>query len=178
MKRLALYFLLAAMVLSFVGCAEKTKDKILQEAKNDHTMATVGGNTVSTTDWRAYPGDGYRISIPKSGFHYEFDFDDSVFEETWEAIAGDDAQVQVTMYKNSDETSARGRFLREHEDYVFEDFTGETHCGTERDGDTLWFRVYPSEGAVYILSWEYTKNTSDDTVAVLNAITKTFELTK
>lgn len=176
MKRFALYVLVGALLVSLAGCGKK--NEFVPEAKNDRTVATVGGSTVPTTDWMAYPGNGYHISVPPSGFHYETDFDDGAFEETWETLADDDARVQVTMYRNMDETAARGMFLRENEDYVFEDFTGETHCGFERDGDVLCFRVYPTESAVYILSWEYTDRTSDETVAILNTIANSFELVK
>jgi len=173
MKRLTLYVVLAALLVSLAGCAKK--NEFLPEAQNDHTFTTVGGMTVPTTDWMAYPGNGYHISAPPSGFRYETDFDDGAFEETWEAIADDDACVKVTMYRNVDETTARGMFLREHEDYMFEDL-GETQYGEAHDGDSLCFRVYPTEGGVYILSWEYTSRTSDDTIAILNTIANSFTL--
>jgi predicted small lipoprotein YifL len=175
MKRLTIYFVLAAMLVSLTGCGKK--HEFLPDARNDYTYRTVGEMTVPTTDWVAYPGNGYHISTPPSGFYYETDFDDGAFEESWDVIADDDACVKVTMYQNMDETDARGMFLREHEEYMFEDL-GETQYGSEHDGDSLCFRVYPTENSVYILSWEYTSRTSDDTIAILNTIANSFALTK
>ena len=51
---------------------------------------------------------------------------------------------------------------------------GETIYGMELDGDTLWFRMYESTGKVYIVSWEYPKNTSEELQKDLADITGTF----
>ena len=179
MKRLGVYCLAIALIFTVAGCAKETA--YLPEVKQDHVVGTVGElppmTEIDKSDWMAYPGNGYHISVAQNGFRYETDFDDGVFEESWETVSTDDAKVCVILYQNSDETKARSMFLQEHDDYIFEDFTGESHCGTEPDGDTLWFRMYQSGDTVYLLSWEYPKSASDDVISALHAIADTFQLT-
>ena len=87
-----------------------------------------------------------------------------------------DVQIKVTTYKNTDETTARGRFLRENDDYIFEDMMGYPACGIELDCDTLWFNVHQSGGNVYIVSWEYPKNASDELKTELSKIAESFKI--
>ena len=61
-------------------------------------------------------------------------------------------------------------------DYIFDDFTGYPACGREYDGDTLWFNMFEAEGKVYIISWEYRKNTDDALQKELSDIAGTFKL--
>ena len=123
-----------------------------------------------------YESEGYSISIPSGEYLYEKDYDDGNLEEKWEHRKKDDAHIKVTTYKNSDEISARERFLRENDDYIFEDLTGYPPCGIERDGDELWFNLYKSGENVYIVSWEYDKFTSDAIKKELSDIAGTFKL--
>ena len=53
---------------------------------------------------------------------------------------------------------------------------GYSLCGIEPDGDVLWFNLYESNGAVYIVSWEYPKNTKEDLKDELASIVKSFKL--
>ena len=168
MKKFAL-IMLALSVLVLSGCADKgNKNLYLPEAKNDNIYTTIGGGD------GIYQGDGYTISVPDKAYRYEKDYDDGNLEEKWDYIKKDDVEIKVTTYKNTDAITARGRFLRENDDYLFEDLMGESICGMELDGDTLWFRMYESPGKVYIVSWEYPKNTSEDLKKELADITGTF----
>lgn len=97
-------------------------------------------------------------------------------EEKWEYTKKDDVEIKVSTYKNSDEISARTKFLKEYEDYIFEDLLGYSICGQELDGDTLWFNLHVADKTVYIVSWEYPKNTKDDLKTKLANIASTFHV--
>ena len=53
---------------------------------------------------------------------------------------------------------------------------GYSLCGMEPDGDTLWFNLHISGETVYIVSWEFPKNTSEDLQKELSSIAGTFTL--
>ena len=143
------------------------RKRYIPEAQNDKIITSVG---------ISHSGEGYTINIPGKGYRYERDFDDGGFEEKWEYTKRDNVQIKVTTYKNTDETTARGRFLRENDDYIFEDLMGYPACGIELDGDTLWFNVHQSGGNVYIVSWEYPKNASDELKTELSKIAESFKI--
>ena len=88
----------------------------------------------------------------------------------------DGCKIKVTTYKNSDEISARTKFLKDYDEYIFEDLLGQSLCGQELDGDTLWFNIHISGETVYIVSWEFPKNTSEDLQKELSNIAGTFTL--
>ena len=159
--------IVCAIIVALTGCGNANRKQYLPEAQNDKIITSVG---------ISYRGDGYTIDIPEKDYRYERDFDDGGFEEKWEYKKGDDVQINVTSYKNTDETTARARFLRENKDYIFEDLMGYSVCGTELDGDTLWFNLHQSGENVYIVSWEYPKNTDEQLKMELSAIAETFKL--
>ncbi|MBE7010911.1 MAG: hypothetical protein E7418_05415 [Ruminococcaceae bacterium] len=167
MKKTAILLVLITL-LTVTGCVSKTK--YLPEAKSDKTFTTIGGKE------EAHQGEGYSLTVPFRHYRYEKDYDDGHLEETWEYTKKDDVNIKVTTYQNADEGSARGKFLRENDDYIFEDLTGYPLCGTELDGDTLWFHLHEANGAVYIVSWEYPKNTKEDLQKELSDIAQTFKL--
>lgn len=186
MRKIALILLVLTLVM-ITGCKDgHRKNLSLPEAKNDKTYAVIGGadepTDIKVTDGKdknsdeVYNGDGYTIVIPKEDYRFEKDFDDGVLEEKWEYTQKDDVEIKVTTYKESDEITARTHFLRDNDDYIFEDLMGYPLCGQERDGDTLWFDLHESSGTVYIVSWEYPKNTEDDLKTELANIAETFEL--
>ena len=186
MKKLTLILLVTALLV-ITGCEDhRMKKPYLPEAKNDKTYAVIGGadkpTDIKVTDGKnekadeAYTGEGYTIDIPKEGYRFEKDFDDGALEEKWDYTKRDDVELKVTTYKNTDDVTARGRFLRDNEDYIFEDMTGYPICGQEFDGDTLWFNIHVSGETVYIVSWEYPKNTKDDLKTELANIAGTFKL--
>ena len=74
----------------------------------------------------------------------------------------DDVEIKVTTYKNSDEISARNRFLKDNNEYIFEDLTGGEICGTDYDGDVLWFNVFSSGKNVMIISLKYPENIGEE----------------
>ena len=167
MKKRSL-ILMAAVVFMFSGCKGEKRNLYLPEVKNDKVYTTVGGEN------EKHQGTGYTIAVPKQDYRYEKDFDDGNIEEKWEYRKRDDVEIKVTTYKNSDEISARSRFLRDNNDYIFEDLTAYPLCGTERDGDSLWFDLHESGGNVYIVSWEYPKNTDESLQKELADIAETF----
>ena len=187
MKKALLISLLFALVLTMAGCRDKSPGIIGGADGPTDILVTEGSDgeevnlTVTTQDGKEpvpaklYKGDGYLIYIPKDGYRYEKDYDDGVLEEKWESIKRDDIDIQVTTYKNTDALSAQGRFLRENEDYIFEDLMGFSTCGMEPDGDTLWFNLHEANGSTYIVSWEYPKNTAESTKSELSEIAKTFK---
>lgn len=151
-------------VLLFVtGCSQKQKN-FLPEAKNDKTYTNVGITSSAN----------YTIDVP-SGYIYEKDYDNGILEESWEHPETDDVQICVTTYENSDEITARGKFLEENNDYVFEDLLGYSLCGTEPDGDTLWFNTHVSGRNVYIVSWEYPAKAEEELKKELSDIAQSFK---
>ena len=172
MKKTTLIMLTVALLI-LVGCKENNpKNLYLPEAKNDKVYTTIGG------DNETYHGEGYTINVPTKGYRHEKDYDDGALEEKWEHNKKDNVEIKVTTYKNLDEITARGKFLRDNEDYIFEDLTGNSLCGQEPDGDTLWFNLYVTDETVYIVSWEYPKNTKDDLKMELANIASTFLVAK
>lgn len=171
MKKIVSVIMVIALVV-MSGCTWGQKHIYTPEATNDKTYTTVG------VDEKKHQGDGYTITIPEKSYRYEKDYDDGAMEEKWEYTKKDDVNIKVTIYKNTDEITARGKFLRENDDYIFEDMTGYSICGEEADGDTLWFNLQNSDDKVYIISWEYPKNTKDELKNELANIANTFKLTK
>lgn len=154
MKKLLLCF----MILTLAGCGQM---KYLPEVRNDKTYTSIGARD-------------YTIDVP-DGYHYEKEMDNGAFVEKWEYKKRDDVEIKVSTYNNTDEATARGRFLRVNDDYIFEDLMGYPACGMELDGDTLWFNLYQSSGTVYIVSWEYPKNISDELKLELSRVAGTFK---
>ncbi len=194
MKKLLL-ILLVTTLLMVTGCNNRKKDLYLPEVKNDKMYTTIGGenkneqkkseniNLTVTANGEKSPveatlheTDDYSIYIPTKDYSYEKDYDDGNIEEKWEHITKDDVEIKITTYMNSDEITARSKFLKDNDDYVFEDLMGYSLCGMEADGDTLWFCLYEAEGNVYILSWEYPKNTSESLKTELSEIVETFTI--
>jgi len=153
MKRFFAFVFAIIVFVAISGCGNK-KDLYLPKAKNDKIYTTISGN-------ETYNGDGYTISVPAEDYRYEIDYESGNLEEKWEHKKKDDVEIKVTTYKNTDEISARSKFLNEYEDHIFEDFMGYPVCGMESDGDTLWFNLYEADETVFIVSWEYPKNTDE-----------------
>ena len=168
MKKLSLLFVVFVL-LSITGCKNHQKNLYLPEAKNDKIYTTIGGD-------KTHQGEGYTITVPDKSFRYEKEYDDGAFEETWEYTKNDDVEIKVTTYQNADGISARTKFLKDYDDYIFEDLLGQSLCGQELDGDTLWFNIHISGETVYIVSWEFPKNTSEDLQKELASIAATFTL--
>jgi len=177
MKKLTLILLMITLLM-ITGCKDNNTKNLylpgayLPEAKNDKIYVTIGG------DDETHQGEGYTISVPTKNYRYEKDYDDGVLEEKWEYTKKDDVEIKVSTYKISDEITARGKFLKDNEGYIFEDLMGYSLCGQELDGDTLWFNLHMSGETVYIVSWEYPKNTSEDLQKELSDIAETFTLTE
>ena len=170
MKKITLILVIIAL-LTIAGCKDdKQKNLYLPEAKNDKVFTTVGGEN------EPHKGEGYTITIPSKDYRYEKEYDDGALEEKWEYTKKDDVEIKVTTYKNSDEISARTKFLKDYDEYIFEDLLGYPLCGTELDGDALWFDLCESDETVYIISWEFPKNTSEDLQKELSNIAGTFTL--
>ena len=150
--------------------SDKPKNLYLPEAKNDKIYTTIGGGN------ETHQGEGYTIAVPDKNYRYEKEYDDGALEEKWEYTKKDDVEIKVTTYKNSDEISARTKFLKDYDEYIFEDLLGLSLCGQEIDGDTLWFNIHISGETVYIVSWEFPKNTSEDLQKELSSIAGTFTL--
>ena len=169
MKKITLILLMITLLM-ITGCKDNKKNLYLPEAKNDKIYTTIGGGNDT------HQGEGYTLTVPSKGYRYEKDYDDGNLEEKWDYTKKDDVEIKVTTYKNSDEITARGKCLRDNEDYIFEDLTGYSLCGQELDGDTLWFNLHESNGTIYIVSWEYPKNTKDDLKTELANIASTFQV--
>lgn len=166
MKKALFVIFLVSLVCS-AGCGKD--DMYLPKAKSDRMYTTVSGGE------ETHNGDGYTLTVPVKNYRYEKEYEDGLLEEKWEYTKKDDVEVKVTTYKNTDELEARSRFLRENDDYIFEDLTGYSLCGTERDGDTLWFNLHETDTATYIVSWKYPENTSEKLKKELADIAQTFE---
>ena len=170
MKKITLILLMITLLM-ITGCKDdKQKNLYLPEANNDKVFTTVGGESGS------HKGEGYTITVPEKDYHYEKEYDDGALEEKWEYTKKDDVEIKVTTYKNSDEISARTKFLKEYDEYIFEDLLGYSLCGQEFDGDTLWFNLHILGETVYIVSWEFPKNTSEDLQKELSSMSGTFTL--
>ena len=170
MKKITLILLMITLLM-ITGCKDdKQKNLYLPEAKNDKIYATIGGGN------ETHQGEGYTIAVTDKNYRYEKEYDDGALEEKWEYTKKDDVEIKVTTYKNSDEISARTKFLNDYDEYIFEDLLGQSLCGQELDGDTLWFNIHISGETVYIVSWEFPKNTSEDLQKELSNIAGTFTL--
>ncbi|MBR3996081.1 MAG: hypothetical protein IKI97_12475 [Clostridia bacterium] len=169
MKKVTLILLMITLLM-LTGCKDNKKNLYLPEAKNDKVYTTIGGKD------ETHQGEGYTLTVPSKNYRYEKDYDDGALEEKWDYTKKDDVEIKVTTYKNSDEISARSKFLTDYKDYIFEDLLGYSLCGQELDGDTLWFNLHVSDKTVYIVSWEYPKNTKDDLKTELANIASTFQL--
>jgi len=168
MNKITLFFLVITLMI-ITGCkGNNQKNMYLPEAKSDKVYTTIGTNN------ELHKGEGYTITVPEKDYRYEKEYDDGALEEKWKYTKKDDVEIKVTTYKNSDEISARTKFLKEYDDYIFEDLMGYSLCGQEPDGDTLWFNVVVSGETVYIISWEFPKNTSEDLQKELSKISGTF----
>ncbi|MBE7046188.1 MAG: hypothetical protein E7396_02110 [Ruminococcaceae bacterium] len=172
MKKVLFSVMIICMIFTMSGCTWGQKHIYTPEATNDKAYTTVGVGE------KKHQGDGYTITIPEKSYRYEKDYDDGALEEKWEYTKKDDVEITVTTYKNTEEITARGKFLRDNDDYIFEDMTGYSICGVEPDGDTLWFNLHQIGDTVYIVSWEYPKNTKEDLINELSSIVSTFELTE
>lgn len=167
MRKITLIMLMIALTM-ITGCKDTQKNLYLPKAKNDKIYSSVGSDK--------HHGEGYTLTVPQKSYRYEKDFDDGNLEEKWEYKRKDDVAIKVITYKNTDEITARGKFLNDNDDYVFEDLMGYSVCGTEPDGDTLWFNLHEADGTVYIVSWEYPRNTKEDLKKELSDIAETFKL--
>ena len=169
MKKFTLIIFIIVL-LTITGCKDNKKNLFLPEAKNDKIYTTIGSED------ETHQGEGYTITVPSKDYRYEKEYDDGALEEKWEYTKKDDVEIKVTTYKNYDEISARTKFLKEYDEYIFEDLMGQSLCGQELDGDTLWFNIHISGETVYIVSWEFPKNTSEDLQKELSSIAGTFTL--
>ena len=169
MKKFTLIIFIIVL-LTITGCKDNKKNLFLPEAKNDKIYTTIGSED------ETHQGEGYTITVPSKDYRYEKEYNDGALEEKWEYTKKDDVEIKVTTHKNSDEISARTKFLKEYDEYIFEDLMGQSLCGQELDGDTLWFNIHISGETVYIVSWEFPKNTSEDLQKELSSIAGTFTL--
>ncbi len=168
--------LIMTALLLFSGCQGIDRKQYLPKANSDKTITFIGGENNQQTKEGVHRGEEYVITVPADSYRYEKDYDDGKLEEKWDYRKKDDVEIKVTTYKNCDAKTAQGRFLREHNDYIFEDLMGYSICGTELDGDTLWFQLHEGDAGVYIVSWEYPKNTSEDLKKELSQIVETFQI--
>ena len=187
MKKALLISLLFALIFAMSGCRDKSLGVIGGADGPTNILVAEGSDgeevnlTVTTQDGKEpvlaklYKGDGYSIYIPKKGYRYEKDYDDGTIEDKWEYTKRDDVSIEVITYKHTDAELAQKMFLRENEDYIFEDLMGYSLCGMEADGDALWFNLHEANGNTYIVSWEYPKNASERIRAELSEIAKTFK---
>ncbi len=171
MKRLTL-ILIMIILLIIPGCKDNKKNIYFPEAKNDRIYTAIGGNN------GVHQGDGYTLVFTSKDYSYEKEYDDGNLEEKWEHTKKDDVEVKVTTYKNKDEITARKKFLKDNDEYVFEDLTHSEPCGKNSEGDLLWFRVIPTKDDVFIISWECSNNYDDEVKKELWRIYETFTVTK
>ncbi len=123
-----------------------------------------------------YTGNGFSIYIPDDEFKKGMDFDDGILEDYWESKANEDAEIHVSVYSGVTSEKAQEHFLKENDDYIFEDLVGMPLCGQEKDGDTLWFFVSSNENNTYIVSWKYPASVADTLGARLAKIAETFQV--
>ncbi len=187
MKKTLLISLLFVLILTVSACQARSVG-IIGGADGPTSILVTENNagdevnlTITTENGKEpvlaklYKGDGYSIYIPKKGYRYEKDYDDGATEDKWEYTKRDDVSIEVITYKHTDEELAQKLFLRENDDYIFEDLMGYPLCGMEVDGDTLWFETHEINGNTYIVSWEYPKNASETIKSELSEIAKTFK---
>ena len=124
-----------------------------------------------------HQGSGYTISIPADGWRLERDADDGAYEETWESTVNDDVELQVSRYEGRSAAEARTAFIRDHDDYRFDDPAGSLVTGQERDGDVLAFFSHEQDGVAYIVSWQYPAYAAEGFGARLRQMAETFQLT-
>ncbi len=174
---------LLAVVLS--GCAGKGNDG---KTGNDELKGNIyisqrdeksdikfdGEETPASTS--LYTGNGYSIYIPDDEFRKGMDFDDGILEDYWENKTNEDVEIHVATYSGVTPEKAQQHFLKENDDYIFEDLTGMPVCGREKEGDALWFFAETNEDNTYIVSWKYPKAAEDAISAKLAKIAETFQV--
>lgn len=126
---------------------------------------------------------GYSIYIPDGGWHLETDHNDdgAVWEDTWESTFNDDVELGVRCYAGVTAEEARDRFLRDEDDYLFEDLMGGalgdplTGVDTE-DNDVLGFMTAEKDGNVYVVYWKYPSEAAEGFGARLPVVADTFRV--
>ena len=54
---------------------------------------------------------------------------------------------------------------------------GSPVLGTDFDGDVMWFQIKETTDNIYIISWEYPKNTKESIQKELSDIAESFMIT-
>lgn len=101
---------------------------------------------------------GYSLYVPKEGWWLDKEGpeDGFAYEDCWESIQRDDVELCVRCYTGVTREEAQSRFLRDKNDYLFEDLMGEELFGwDERDGEYLTFYMEERGDCVYVVYWEY-----------------------
>ena len=182
-NKIFIYSGLVAVLLS--GCAgkgaeEKTANEELKGniyiSERDEKSEIKFEGEEALAGASLYTGNGYSIYIPDEGFRKGMDFDEGILEDYWESTVNDEVEIHVASYGNVSPEKAQEHFLKENDDYVFEDLTGKYISGKEKDGDTLWFFTETNEGNTYIVSWEYPKAAEEAFSAKLAKIAETFQV--
>ncbi|MDD4688474.1 MAG: hypothetical protein PHE51_01855 [Eubacteriales bacterium] len=147
-----------------------------QEVKKDITFLVEGQEEIVSTV--LHKGDGYSIYIPAEGYRYEKENSDGALVEEWDSELNDDVSLEIYTYKNKALSDAQSEFLKENDDYIFEDINASPAMGKESDGDYIMYKAYENEGNTYIVAWEYPKEAAEGFGARLSQIADTFELSK
>ena len=126
---------------------------------------------------------GYSIYIPDEGWKLETDHDDdgAAWEDQWESTVNDDVELAVRCYAGVTAAEAKERFVRDEDDYVFEDLLGgdlgDPLTGTDpEDGDALSFMAAEKDGNTYVVYWKYPAEAAEGFGARLPVIAETFRL--
>lgn len=174
MKNISICILMIGLLI-LGGCNTREKYQYLPEEKNDHIFTVIGGDDSKKEN--LHQGDGYSIRIPAKGYRYEKEIEDGFLEESWEYTKKDDIEFQIITYHDMDVVAAKKHFLNEKREYRIEDEMGSPVLGTDFDGDVMWFQIKETTDNIYIISWEYSKNTKESIQKELSDIAESFMIT-
>lgn len=127
---------------------------------------------------------GYSIYIPDEGWQFDSDVyeDGAIWEDQWESVHNDDVELAVRCYAEMTAADARECFLRDEDDYVFEDLLGgelgkTPLTGTDlEDGEKLAFVTAEKDGNTYVVYWKHPVEATEGFGTRLPIMAETFQL--
>ena len=121
----------------------------------------VAGERVESAAATLYVGRGYSVYIPDAGWKKERERERLASVDVWESTLDDEVEFAVYHYGRLSMEEAVTSFLKEQDDYVFQELllkdseAKEPLEGVDEDGDVLKFLPRAGKEGVYIVSWSY-----------------------
>lgn len=184
------------LALSLVGCGraespapqpESTAQPAAQGDSTDRnpTAGELGRTETTTLDLSLegdkedvpatlYIGQGYSLYIPDEGWKLERDTED--LEESWQALANDDAELSVQHFPGKTAEETRAAILTDHRDYGFVDMDADGYFfgTTGQDEEMMEVWLYTAGEDTWAVSTEYPGEAAEGFGVRLRAMAETF----